>query len=330
LKKFLKIALTALLSLPLFSNTVLAAANIVYESNHVIFQPINENTIKITSMATLVNSGDDKFEGKVGYGLPLNYSNLQIGDQSIKPTNEANAFTIDATIAPNEKKSISYSNDQGLTNNVAKIDFVYPHDVQVLNILIPKDTAEVTITGAKFEDKGEFPFESTTLKQYEIKDLKANTKVTIDYKRNPNAPAQTGTEGTQNNQNQETDQSNVTRKAPQFHNPGHLRMWNQSALSSFDPHILLIVLGIILVAIVVYFAYFEMKRRKQLEHVKSDQEERVFKQLIAKRSAIMNKILELEEEYNSGNISDEDYTKKMEAYKNHLIQVKLSLRDFVE
>jgi hypothetical protein len=329
MKKFLAIALTTFMLLPFFSNSALAAANVAYESNHVIIQPVNETTIKVISMATLINNGDTKFDGEVGYGLPINYSNLSVADTSVKYTAEANALVVKTVLEPKGKQSLSYSAELGLTDNKTNVELVYPHDLQFLNILIPKDTAEITITGAKFEDKGEFPFEATTLKQYELKDVKANARISIAYTRNPNAPAQNATE---NNATENNNQANteVTRKAPQFHNPGHIRMWNQSALSNFNPHYLMIVLGIILAAIVVYFAYFEAKRRKQLEHVKSDQEERVFKQLIAKKNAIMNKIVELEDDYTSGNLSDEEYKKKMEAYKNHLVQVKLSLRDFVE
>lgn len=328
MKKFIAIALTTLLLLPFFSNTVQAAANIAYESNHVIIQPNGENSILITSMPTLINTGDTKFEGEVGYALPINYANLKVSDQNLKYTTQANAFTVKASLDPNGKQSASYTSELGLTNNETNIEFMYPHDIQMLNILIPKDSADITISGVKFEDKGEFPFEAMTLRQFELKDIKANTRISIAYKKNPNAPVQNNSSA-QNNQ-QQTNDNEVTRKAPQFHNPGHIKMWNQSVLSSFDPHYFLIVMGIIIVAIVVYFAYFEMKRRKQLDYVKNDQEERIFKQLIAKKNAIMNKIVELEDDYTSGNISDEDYNKKMEAYKNHLVQVKLSLRDFID
>jgi hypothetical protein len=62
----------------------------------------------------------------------------------------------------------------------------------------------------------------------------------------------------------------------------------------------------------------------------SDKDEQAFKTLMAKQKAILDKILELEESYDKGQISEEDYHTKLDAYKHHLVQVKLSLREYVE
>jgi hypothetical protein len=51
---------------------------------------------------------------------------------------------------------------------------------------------------------------------------------------------------------------------------------------------------------------------------------------MAKQKAIMDKILELEENFDDGNLSEEDYQTKLSAYKQHLVQVKINLRQFVE
>jgi hypothetical protein len=51
---------------------------------------------------------------------------------------------------------------------------------------------------------------------------------------------------------------------------------------------------------------------------------------MAKQKAIMDKILELEENFGDGNMSEEDYQAKLAAYKQHLVQVKMNLRQFVE
>lgn len=44
----------------------------------------------------------------------------------------------------------------------------------------------------------------------------------------------------------------------------------------------------------------------------------------------MDKIIELEETFDAGKLPENEYQAKLAAYKQHLIQVKLSLRSFIE
>jgi hypothetical protein len=101
-------------------------------------------------------------------------------------------------------------------------------------------------------------------------------------------------------------------------------------LHSFNPHIFLIILLAIIVAGISYFAYFRRKTRLEEDRLGADKEEKAFKLLMAKQKAIMDKILELEESFGDGSLSEEDYNRKLEAYKQHLVQVKLNLRKFIE
>ncbi len=107
-------------------------------------------------------------------------------------------------------------------------------------------------------------------------------------------------------------------------------MWEQSPLHSFNPHIFLIVLLAIIIAGISYYAYFRRKAKLEEERLGADKEEKAFKLLMAKQKAIMDKIIELEETFGDGKLSEDDYHKKLEAYKQHLVQVKLNLRKFVE
>jgi mannitol-1-phosphate/altronate dehydrogenase len=107
-------------------------------------------------------------------------------------------------------------------------------------------------------------------------------------------------------------------------------MWSQSPLRSWDPHVFLIVMGAIIIAAISYFSYFRMKARAEEKRLGADKEESAFKNLMAKQKAIMDKILELEENFGDGNMSEEDYQAKLAAYKQHLVQVKMNLRQFVE
>jgi hypothetical protein len=107
-------------------------------------------------------------------------------------------------------------------------------------------------------------------------------------------------------------------------------LWQQSVLHNFNPHIFLIVFLAIIIAGISYYVYFRRKAKLEEQRVGSDKEEKAFKLLMSKQKAIMDKILELEETHENGDISENDYNKKLAAYKEHLVQVKLNLRDFVE
>ncbi|MCM2531690.1 hypothetical protein NDK43_03820 [Neobacillus pocheonensis] len=51
---------------------------------------------------------------------------------------------------------------------------------------------------------------------------------------------------------------------------------------------------------------------------------------MAKQKGIMEKIIELEETFGNDALSEDEYHAKLEAYKQHLVQVKLNLRKFIE
>lgn len=121
----------------------------------------------------------------------------------------------------------------------------------------------------------------------------------------------------------------VTRTSPAFHNPGHIRMWNQSFLQPFNPHILMIVLGAIIVAGIGYYTFFKFKPSMNELGNNGDMEEAMFRQLISKQDAIMAKIVELQAAFEKGQISKEEYTKKMTEYKHYLVKLKLSMRAYI-
>lgn len=121
----------------------------------------------------------------------------------------------------------------------------------------------------------------------------------------------------------------VTRSSPDFHNSGHIRMWNQSVLNNFNPHILMIVLGCIIIAGISYFTFFKWKAKNEENKKQLDQEETAFRQLLAMQNATMKKVLDLEAAYEQGKITEEEYTEKINSYKQYLVKVKIGLRDYI-
>lgn len=125
-------------------------------------------------------------------------------------------------------------------------------------------------------------------------------------------------------------ESTITRTAPSFHNPGHIRMWSESPFKEFDPHILMIILGIILIAWIYYYYTFVVKKARLQEKMLIDSDEGRFQQLLTKRTTLLNKIVELEDMFAAGKVDKEEYDLKIASYKQHLIQVKLDLKKFTD
>lgn len=122
----------------------------------------------------------------------------------------------------------------------------------------------------------------------------------------------------------------ISRSSPSFHNPGHLRMWYESPLRSFDPHLFTAILVIIVVAGIGWFVYFQIKNRAIEEQIESTDDEKHFHELVLKQKVILNKLVELEDLNKSGELSDEEYEKKAAAYREHLVKVKLQLQQFMD
>lgn len=123
--------------------------------------------------------------------------------------------------------------------------------------------------------------------------------------------------------------TNVTRTAPAFHNPGHIRLWNESPLRHFEPHLFMAVVLLIIIAGIVYFFYF--KRKEALnEGLTDDKSDELFRELVAKKNILLNKIVQLEEDYEAGKIDEQQFQDKITAYKKYLYKVKQDLNKFLE
>jgi hypothetical protein len=198
----------------------------------------------------------------------------------------------------------------------------------MMQILVPEGMGSIEFKNITATNQGLFKMDDQNYQGYSVEGIQAKQAFTMIYDKDKQ-PSASEAQGSTEQGVSETS-GNVTKTAPAFHNPGHLRMWSQSPLRSWDPHVFLIVMAAIIIAALSYFAYFRMKARAEEKRLGADTEENAFKNLMAKQKAIMDKILELEENFDDGNLSEEDYQAKLSAYKQHLVQVKMNLRQFVE
>jgi hypothetical protein len=340
MKKYLLSFILSLLLAPSLLVSAYGQTPVYIDMDYIIVRPTDQGSIAIMHMTSVKNMLEQDFKGDgnskavLNVNIPKGATNLQVHDNSLGMNETDFGFFTTKLIPAKEAIVLPYSYWIEKDNKEIVLQYEYP--VQAMQFLVPEGSGSLDIKDVEYNIEGPFEFEGQKYYGYNLKgiDPKVELKVTYDQNKQPSPedvkPTATEetpveTEGADNSALGE-----VTHSAPVFHNPGHLRMWYQSPLRSWEPHVLLGVIVAIILGGVGYFSYFRWKGKVEEERRLSDKEEQAFLQLIAKRKAIMDKIVELEESYSGGQIEDDEYRKKMSAYKHHLLQVKLNLQKYTE
>lgn len=330
IKKITLFFLGLLLILPM---TGLAASpsKISIDMHYLVVSPAEDGSTNMMNMVNYTNpsssefKGDGTSEGVLKVTLPDGAEGLNFLDSKIAIKQTDFGFITTDPIPANQTVVLPYSYKMA-KGKAIQLKFDYP--VQLMQVLVPEGMGSVEFTGVTSTSQGTFKFEDQNYVGYSVEGIEANQTFSMVYNKDKQ-PEATSSAQSQTKSTSGTT-GTVTKSAPAFHNPGHIRIWEQSPLHSFNPHVFLIVILAIVIAGIVYFIYFRRKAKLAEERLGADSEEKAFKQLMAKQKAIMDKIIELEETHGNGELSEEDFLKKLEAYKEHLVQVKLSLRAFVE
>ncbi|MGG3469955.1 hypothetical protein ABES02_21035 [Neobacillus pocheonensis] len=330
IKKITILLLGLMLLIPLNG---LAAINskISVDMHYLVVSPAEDGSTNMMNMVNYSNTaaqeykGDGSGEAVLKVTLPEGAKDLNFLDNQIAFKQVDKGFITTTPIPGNQTQVLPYSYRMPKGK---EINITVDYKVQSMQILVPEGMGSIEVKGAEATSQGLFPFDDQKYYGYTIEGLAENQTFTLVYDKDKQPPASEtkGTGTTSDN----TKNSSVTHTAPAFHNPGHLRMWAQSPLHRFNPHVFLIIILAIIVAGIAYFAYFKRKARLEEERLGADKEEAAFKQLMAKQKAILDKIIELEETFGDGKLSEAEYHAKLDAYKQHLVQVKLNLRHFID
>jgi hypothetical protein len=323
-----KITIFFLGLLLLIPTTGMAASNpkISIDMHYLVVSPADDGSTNMMNMVNYTNSsaqdykGDGTSDAVLKVTLPAGATALNFLDSKIAIKQTDFGFITTKPIAANQTEVLPYSYKMPKGKQI-KLTFDYP--VAQMQVLVPEGMGSVAFQGVEATNQGTFQFDNQNYVGYSVTGIQANQTFSMVYnkdKQPENVSAQSQTKST----------SSVTRTSPAFHNPGHIRMWEESPLHSFNPHIFLIVLIAIILAGLSYYVYFRRKTKLEEARIGADKEEKAFKLLMSKQKAILDKIIELEETHGNGVLSDEEYNKKLAAYKEHLVQVKLGLQKFVE
>jgi hypothetical protein len=330
IKKITVFFLGLMLLIP-FHGLAASDSKVSIDMHYIVISPAEDgganmmNMVNYTNTASEEYKGDGKNEAVLKVTLPEGAADLNFLDNQIAFKEVDKGFITTTPIPGNQTMVLPYSYRMAKGKEIIlKSD--YP--VQMMQILVPEGRGSIEVKGAEATSQGSFKFDDQNYFGYSIEGLKANQAFTLVYNKDIQPP---GDETKKTEATSESDnKSSVTHTAPAFHNPGHLRIWAQSPLHRFNPHVFMIILVSILIAGISYYIYFRRKAKLEDERLGADKEEKTFKLLMTKQKAIMDKIIELEESFGDGKLSEDEYHAKIEAYKQHLVQVKLNLRKFVE
>lgn len=284
------------------------------------------NMVNVTNTATAKYKGDGKGEAVLNVALPDGETGFSFLDSKYAIKQVDTGFITTDPIPGNQTITLPYSYRMPKGKEI-NLTFDYP--VKMFQVLVPEGMGSIEFNGVEATNQGLFDFDNQKYFGYNVEGINADQKVTMVYNKDKQPPSDATSTSTSKSTNSNTTDG-VTKTAPAFHNPGHLRMWAESPLHRFNPHVFLIIMLAIIIAGIAYYVYFRRKAKSEADRLGDDKEEKAFKLLMAKQKAIMDKILELEETFGDGQLSEEEYHAKLDAYKQHLVQVKLNLRQYVE
>ncbi len=315
-----------------FHSLAATDSKITVDMHYIVVSPAEDGSTNLMNMVNYTNTaaeeykGDGKGEAVLNVTLPEGAKDLNFLDNTIAFKEVDKGFITTTPVPGNQTVVLPYSYrmDKGKS-----IDLSVNYSVQMMQILVPEGMGSIEVEGAEATSQGLFKFDDQNYFGYSIEGLTENQTFKLSYDKDKQ-PVADESQKTQTSTESGKDSSVTHSASPAFHNPGHLRMWAQSPLHSFNPHIFLIIIGAIIIAGISYFAYFRRKARLEEARLGADKEEKAFKQLMTKQKAIMDGIIDLEENYGDGKLSEDEYQAKLAAYKQHLVQVKLSLRNFIE
>jgi uncharacterized membrane protein len=184
-------------------------------------------------------------------------------------------------------------------------------------VYIPVNSG-LTLESSQLNDSGTMSINQRLYNYYSLMNLQANDSIEIKIKV---TEAQENVTASNDNR--------VNQGYDGFHNPGHIRFWENSPLSNFNPHLVTFVFIVLIVFSIVYYFYrWHIDEKKNVQQ--SSQEDDVFIRLYKEESLLKKKLAEIQLALDDGEISEDEFIKRRDIYKKKLINVKLKIKEFTE
>jgi uncharacterized membrane protein len=315
------ITISLLLSIP----TVIIAngERLSVQVENIVLDRQGDNIITVMDMIGLKNvSNDDIISNssnpEIKFQVPNNAQQIAV---NIHGAEEMDFEKIDENVViyqqlpPERSMEFSISYFLEIDSDNLDISIMREYPVNLFNVYVPVNSG-LSIQSSQLVESGVMNINQRSFNYYSFANLQANDLMEIQIQVNEDKQIT-------------TSNNRVNQGYDGFHNPGHIRFWESSPLSNFNPHLVTFVFVVLIVFAIVYYFYRwridEQKNAKQ-----SSQEDDVFIRLYKEESLLKKKLAEIQLALDDGEINEEEYIKRRDIYKKKLINVKLKIKEFTE
>lgn len=297
----------------------------------------NDNTISINEHVILFNLHNDELLVKELYQITNNTANDIQGFTAPLPKGAANLVVnkqdeqiVDISAENYEIKDNEVVLQESLGSNQKKVYLMYytlkMEDKKDFNntVLYPTDTVYVLVPTSGFSFNSE---ELHSMGQKDIGGIEYQVYAVHDL-------TETATFSFEIVKNNKGAGTNVTRSYSEnigFHSQSHLASWDKSSLRNTNPHLWLIFLFVLVIGMGILINLF-IKQKNQQNKLQNDlaQQQKVHTNLLAKQKRLLQRIKDLDKQWEAGQIEQEVYSELRQQYKQVLIKVKLRLKQLEE
>ncbi|AOM82192.1 hypothetical protein [Salisediminibacterium beveridgei] len=124
--------------------------------------------------------------------------------------------------------------------------------------------------------------------------------------------------------------ADVTNPGATLHPEGHMNWWYDSMFTAINPHLFTLLILMIPIAGIVFYQMGKKKAAKLDDAWHSDETEKAFQKLMARKKVIMNKLIDLEEARDQGELTEGDFLEEEAAYRKHLYETERKLHALID
>ncbi len=319
------IVLIALFLVCIVPNFVLAQeVSLSIETENILLDMSDAQTVGVRDMFRLTNQSNqpvvsNKENPLISIPIDEKAQHIQVmlSEKELAFEIINNEIVIDYELEANSTTGISITYFLELDKLFQGITLMRNYPVGQFNILIPNDIG-FHIHSQQLSDAGALSMGQRTFNSYVANNLPEKTPIAIVADKGAAEQQQTSPD------------SRLRQNYDGFHSPGHIRFWEKSPFSSFDPHLMTFIFVALIAFSIGYYFYRWHIDEKKLKEMRKEQEEDVFLRLYKEEAVLKRKMTELQLLKEDGTIDDEEFAKRREIYKKKLVNVKMKIREFVE
>ncbi|WP_227762942.1 hypothetical protein [Zhaonella formicivorans] len=312
----LRISIIVALLMVLLFPAAASAQALTSDIHHLMLRLNSDGTLTVREQVVVTNSSENAVQEKFSIALPEGFTDLQLieGIDQEKTKLEDGLLIVEQPIPPGQA---TYKLEYKLLPGAAPhflINKKFTMPTKAFYVMTQKGTLEVI--SDKLKDAGPLTMGDQELQLYEGTGFTADTVVNVAVQ-----PVTAGTSA--------ESAGPVTKEAPKFHNPGHIRLWYQSPFSGINAHLFLAI--VIALPILGLGYHFYRKRAGEAPKKSAAQaEEEAFRRLLIKEKTLKAKLVELEQNYADQKVDEEEYQAVREIMKKQLLAVRAQLKSFTD